>query len=76
MVLAVKFNVCPAHIAELEPTVGAAGIGFTVTDVVPAGLVQPFTVAVTEYVPDAAVVGEAIEGFCVALVNPLGPVQA
>ena len=76
MALAVKFNVCPVQIAELEPAVGAAGIGFTVTVVVPAGLVHPFTVAVTEYTPDAAVVAEATVGFCKALVKLLGPVQA
>jgi hypothetical protein len=76
MLLAIRFNVCPAHIAELDPAVGAAGIGLTVTDVVPAGPVQPFTVAVTEYTPVAAAVAEAIGGFCKALVKPLGPVQA
>ena len=47
-VLAVKFNVCPAHIGLLLPAVGVAGIGFTVTLVVPAALVHPATVIVTE----------------------------
>ena len=44
--------------------VGVAGFGFTVIVVVPAVEVQPLTVAVTEYVPDIAVVALAIVGFC------------
>ena len=70
-----RLIVFPVHIGELDPAVGATGMGFTVTAVVPAGPVHPFTVAVTEYVPVAAVVAEVMEGFCVALVNPFGPVQ-
>ena len=54
---------------------GAAGLAFTITSVVPAEPVQPFTVAVTEYVPEAAIVALGIEGFCNAEVKPLGPVQ-
>ena len=44
---AVKFNNDPAHIGPLDAISGAGGIGYTITDVVPAGPVQPFTVAVT-----------------------------
>jgi hypothetical protein len=46
--LAVKFNVEPAQIGELLEAVGAAGVAFIVTTTVPAGPVQPPTVAVTE----------------------------
>jgi hypothetical protein len=48
MLLAVKFSVDPAQIGELLDAVGGAGIGLTVTTVVPALPVQPATVAVTE----------------------------
>ena len=48
----------------------------TVAEVVPAGEVQPFTVAVTLYVPVAAVVALGIVGFWAAEVKPLGPVHA
>ena len=47
MLLAVKFNVEPAQMGLLLPAVGAAGIGLTVTLTIPAGPVQPLTVAVT-----------------------------
>jgi hypothetical protein len=75
IVLAVKLSVLPAQIGELLAAVGAPGMGFTVTATVPAGPVHPATVAVTEYVPVAAVVAEAMLGFCVAEVKLLGPVQ-
>ncbi len=55
---------------------GAAGVGFTVTVVVPKALVQPETVAVTEYVPAANAVTPAILGFCNADEKLLGPVHA
>ena len=48
ILLAVKFNVDPAQTGVLLPAVGAAGIGFITTAVVPAGLVQPPAVTVTE----------------------------
>ena len=41
-----------------------------------AVLVQPFTVMFTLYVPASADVAFIIVGFCVADVNPLGPVHA
>ncbi len=48
MVLAVRVMVFPEHKGGMLPAVGADGIGFTVTEVVPAVLVHPETVAVTE----------------------------
>jgi len=42
---------------------------------VPATEVQPFALAVTEYVPVAALVALAMVGFCSAEVNPFGPVH-
>ncbi len=55
--------------------VGAAGIGLTTTVTVPGSPVHPPTVAVTEYVPLAAVVGLAMVGFCTADENEFGPVH-
>src|SRR5260221_7193681 len=51
------------------------GAALTVAVVVPTAEVQPLTVTVTLYVPEAAVVAFAIEGFCSEDVKPLGPVQ-
>ena len=48
MVLAVRLNVVPIHIGLLLPAVGATGVPFIVTEVVPAEPVHPATVAVTE----------------------------
>src|SRR5947207_2898636 len=56
--------------------VGVAGIGLTVTLVVPAAEAQPLTVTVTEYVPASAVVAFERVGFCCAEVKPFGPVHA
>lgn len=61
--LAVKLRAEPAQMGLLLLAVGAEGIGLTVTLVVPAVLGQPLTVAVTEYVPLAATVAPAIDGF-------------
>ena len=55
--------------------VGVAGMGFTVTLVVPAAEVQPLTVMVTEYVPASAVVAFERGGFCKDEVKPFGPVH-
>ena len=55
--------------------VGVAGIGLTVTLVVPAAEVQPLTVMVTEYVPASAVVAFERDGFCKDEVKPFGPVH-
>src|SRR5256885_484437 len=52
-------------------------IAVTLTDVVPAAEeVQPLAVAVTEYVPVAAVVALGMVGFCSDEVKPFGPVHA
>ena len=75
MLLAVKFNVVPAHTGPLLPAVGAAGDAFTVTVVVPADPAHPFIFAITEYTPAPARVIPAMDGFCKAEVKPLGPVQ-
>ena len=57
--------------------VGASGIVLTTGEVVPAELVQPFTVAVTEYSPAMPVVALVLTvGFCSEEVNSSGPVQA
>ncbi len=48
MVLAVKLSVWPAQAGLIYPAVGEEGIAFTVTETVPAGLVHPVVVAVTE----------------------------
>jgi hypothetical protein len=56
--------------------VGVAGTALTTTAVVPAKLVHPATVTVTEYVPAIAIVEVGLVGFCKADVNALGPVQA
>jgi hypothetical protein len=71
----VKFNVAPTHTGVLLDATGVAGIGLTVTTVVPAAPVQPFTVIVTEYVPPAASVAPVTDGFCKEEVNPFGPVH-
>jgi hypothetical protein len=48
MVLAVKLKLLPEQTGELLPAVGADGVDFTVTEVVPAVPIQPEVVAVTE----------------------------
>ena len=67
--------VAPTHTGVLLPAAGAPGIPLTVTAVVPALLVHPETVAVTEYVPAPAAVMPAMLGFCDDDVKPFGPVQ-
>jgi hypothetical protein len=57
------------------PLTTAVGRALTVAVVVPAAELQPFTVTITLYVPDAAGVALGIEGFCVEELKPLGPVQ-
>jgi hypothetical protein len=59
----VRFRVCPTQIGELLVGAGVAGTGFTVTATVPKALGHPAIVAVTEYVPLAAVVALTILGF-------------
>ena len=76
-VLDVSVTLPPSQKVVAPPgvIVGVAGVGLTVTVVVPAVEVQPFTVAVTEYVPDIVVVALAMVGFCRFEVKPFGPVQ-
>jgi len=50
--------------------------GVTVAAVVAPIDVQPLTVTVTVYVPEAAGVAPGIEGLCEEELNPFGPVQA
>ncbi len=75
MVLDVSDKFCPEQIGVLLPGTGAAGMGFTVTEVVAAGPAQPATVTLTEYVPEAAVVAGVIAGSSSVEVKLLGPVQ-
>jgi hypothetical protein len=63
IVLATRFNVDPAQTGLFELTIGATGIGFTVTTVLLIILVQPFVVIVNEYVPELADVAFVIVGF-------------
>ena len=65
----------PAQTGVLLFTEGVAGVAFTTTAVVPAKLVQPLVVTVTLYVPAIAAVEVGRVGFCVVLVNALGPVH-
>jgi hypothetical protein len=74
-VVDVRFIVAPEHTGELLPAVGAAGIGFTTTTIVPAGPVQPTTVAVTLYVPEAKIVAPTIDGSSNEDEKLFGPVQ-
>jgi hypothetical protein len=59
----VKLKFWPAHSGELPVMVGVAGIGFTVTPTVAKGLIQPFMVWLTEYIPAARVEAVVIVGF-------------
>src|SRR6185436_1056781 len=66
----------PVQYGPVFEAVGVAGVGFTMTEVVPAAEVQRLTVTVTEYVPASAVVALARVGFCSDEVKPFGPVHA
>jgi hypothetical protein len=70
-----RLIVFPAQTGLLLEGAGVAGCGLTVTAMLPAELVHPATVAVTEYVPLAAMVAAGIDGFCNAEVKLFGPVQ-
>jgi hypothetical protein len=72
-VVGVGIIVLPAHIDDAGAL--TVGRGFTVTFVVPAALVQPFTVTVTEYAPASPAATDAILGFWADEVNPPGPVH-
>lgn len=73
--VAVRLNVFPTHTGVLLDAVGAVGVTLTVTENVPALLLQPVTVATTEYVPDAAVLTLDMVGFCKVEVKLFGPLQ-
>jgi len=60
----------------LLPAVGAVGVVFTTTAVVPKAEVQPETVAVTEYVPAITAVAGPRVGSSKAEAKAEGPVQA
>jgi hypothetical protein len=70
-----RFKAVPVQTGELLLAVGVAGIGFTMTAIVPAALVHPLTVVVIEYVPAAKTVAPTIVGFCNADEKLFGPVQ-
>jgi hypothetical protein len=75
-VLDVRFNALPAQTGPLLAGIGAEGTGLTTTVVVPAVLVHPATVAVTEYVPAIAIVAFAVtDGSSTEAVNAFGPVH-
>lgn len=65
----------PSQTGPLLAGPGVKGVAFTTTFTVAGALVHPFTVAVTLYVPDIAVVEDGIVGFCVVELNEFGPVQ-
>jgi hypothetical protein len=64
IVFAVRRILFPVQTGVLLPAVGVVGAGLTMTDVVPAALVQPPAVTVILYVPAIATVADAIVGFC------------
>ena len=57
------------------PETDTVGVVLTAIVTVPAEPGHPLIVAITEYVPAAAVVTLAIEGFCEDEVKLFGPVQ-
>jgi len=65
----------PTHTGPVLLAVGVAGKAFTTTVVVACAETQPFTVAVTVYIPEAATVAAAIDGACEFEVKAFGPVQ-
>ena len=64
----------PAHTGELLPAV-AVGCALMVTFTVAVDEQPVPLLTVTVYIPDAAAVTFAIDGFCEVDVNPFGPVQ-
>ena len=67
------FTVVPAHTVTFAGAV-ITGFGFTTTVTVDVQVAEP-VVAVTVYVPAAAVVGDAMVGFCTLEEKPFGPDQ-
>ncbi len=73
--LADKLSVEPTHKGPLLDAAGAGGIGFTITLVETDALLQPFTEAVTLYIPASDVVTMVIIGFCWFDIKLFGPDQ-
>ena len=73
--MAYRVNVWPEQIGPSLLGDGVAGIWLTVAEVEPTADVQPLDVTVRLYVPVAAAVAFAIEGFCAEELKPLGPIQ-
>jgi hypothetical protein len=69
--------VCPAVLGHTDAgaVIVADGEVLTTTFVIACGDVQPATVAVTLYVPEAESPADGMEGFWELDVNPLGPVH-
>ena len=65
----------PAQTVDVPPAVGAAGIEFTTTVVVPMPPAQPAKVTDTEYTPADDNEAAGIEGDASEELNPLGPVH-
>ena len=65
----------PEHIGLVTTPAVTVVPALTVTVTVETGLEPQPSDAVTEYVPDMAVVAFVIVGFCRLDANPLGPVQ-
>jgi hypothetical protein len=59
----VRFRLAPSQTGLFDETAGTEGIGFTSTANEDEGPVQPFTVAFTEYVPDAETAALLMTGF-------------
>ena len=76
MVAELRLSVLPEQTGLLlDAAIMVVGGGLTATATVPAFPVQPFAVAVTEYVPPSAVETLFTTGFCADDVKPLGPLQ-
>jgi hypothetical protein len=73
--VAKRLMLLPAQTGEPEDTEVITGVGLMTTTTFPGSDVQPFMVAVTLYVPDAAMAAFATVGFCCVLLNPFGPDQ-
>ncbi len=75
VLVALKLRFCPEQMGALLAGAGEAGATSMVTAVVPAAPVHPATVTLTEYVPEAAVVTEVMDGSSSEEVKLSGPVQ-
>src|SRR5437660_3700605 len=65
----------PSRYGPPLEAVGVEGLALSFPPRRSSDLVQPVTVAVTEYVPAITVVEFAMVGFCWLEVNPFGPVH-